>query len=94
MEGVAAGMKIKIHAAGRKILEAEAPEVVLPGADGEFSVLDFHQPCLYSLRMGRIRVKYGGHRSQVRGQRSEEKVSIKKGVAKVTGNELVVLAEV
>jgi F0F1-type ATP synthase epsilon subunit len=80
-------MKVKIHTAGRKILEAEAREIILPGGDGEFSILDFHQPCVYSLRTGKIKIK---RRDE---GRTEEKVAIKRGVAKVVGNELVVLAE-
>jgi F0F1-type ATP synthase epsilon subunit len=84
-------MKDRIHAADKKILEAEALEVVLPGRDGEFTAMDFHQPCLYGLRAGRIRVK---HR-QIGGAaaRKDDIIAIRRGVAKVASNELVVLAE-
>jgi len=73
-------MKVKILTAQEKILEEEAKEVVLPGDDGEFSVLDFHQPCIYSLQSGQIKV-------------AEKKIPIKFGIAKVGIDELVVLVE-
>lgn len=48
-------MKVRITAPQKLLFEGEAKEVVLPGADGEVSVLDFHQACLYSLRQGQIK---------------------------------------
>ena len=84
-------MRVKIHEADKKILEAEASEVVLPGWDGEFAVMDFHQPCLYGLRAGRIRVKR--QRTEDRGRRTEDIIVIKKGIAKIVSNELVILVE-
>lgn len=85
-------MKIQIQTAERKILETQAYELILPGADGEFSVLDFHQPCVYSLKMGKIKIK--ARNTQQARRTPEEMITIKKGVAKVVANALVVLAEV
>ena len=84
-------MKVRIHSADKKILETEAVEVVLPGWDGEFTAMDFHQPCLYGLRAGRIKIKYGGGKAA--GQKPEEKIVIKSGIAKIVSNELTVLVE-
>ena len=64
----------------KKIYEGEAGEIILPGEDGEFSVMDFHQPCLYVLRSGNIKIE-------------EKLFSIKSGVAKVESNALKVMAE-
>lgn len=87
-------MKVKIHTADRKVLEAEAEEVVLPGWDGEFTAMDFHQPCLYGLRAGRIRVKYkNGKTEKQKNVKTEDRFMIKKGIAKIVSNELSVLVE-
>ena len=50
-------MKVEILTAKEKIVEEDAKEAVFPGEDGEFSVMDFHQPCLYNLRPGQITVR-------------------------------------
>jgi len=84
-------MKVKIHSADKKILETEAVEVALPGWDGEFTVMDFHQPCLYGLRAGRIKIKYS--RKKTAGQKLQEKITIKRGIAKIVSNELTALVE-
>jgi F0F1-type ATP synthase epsilon subunit len=84
-------MKVRIHAVDKTILDAEATEVVLPGWDGEFTAMDFHQPCLYALRAGKIRVKR--QKTEDRRQKTEEKIAIKKGVAKIASNELIALVE-
>jgi F0F1-type ATP synthase epsilon subunit len=53
---------------------------VLPGEAGELSVLDFHQPIIVKLKKGMIKT-------------DAEHISIKKGIAKMQDNELVVLTE-
>ena len=55
-------------------------EVVLPGEEGEMSVLDFHQPFLVKLRQGYL--KLAGRRTL-----------IKNGIASMHGDELIVLVE-
>jgi len=80
-------MKVKIVTPQKKVFEGEAKEVVLPGEDGEFSVFDFHQPCLYSLRAGRIRVGFKDKKAE------KQKVFIKRGVARVGLGTLEVLVE-
>lgn len=62
----------------------------MPGADGEFSVWDFHQPFIYRLKAGDIRLI----------KRSEGapggvlSFSITDGMAKMKGNDLTIMAEV
>ena len=43
----------------RKILEAEADEVVLPATDGEIGVLPGHTPLLAMLKVGQMRFRQG-----------------------------------
>jgi len=69
------------------IYEREAYQAILPGLDGEFSVLDFHQPFLYRLRRGIVKVEETVH------QKSPELFPIKDGMAKFSGNTLIVFAE-
>jgi len=79
-------MKIRILSSQEKLLEDEAREVILPGEDGEFSVWDFHEPCLYRLRLGKIIVK-------LRKEKEERSFPIKRGLAKVDFDRLAALVE-
>ena len=79
-------MKISILSSQEKLLEDEAKEVILPGEDGEFSVWDFHELCLYRLRAGKITVK-------LRKEKEKKVFPIKRGLAKVEFDRLVVLVE-
>lgn len=54
--------------------------VILPTEEGELSVLDFHQSIISKLKKGVIRA-------------DREHISVKKGIAKMQDNELVVLVE-
>ncbi|MCX5712262.1 MAG: hypothetical protein NTY47_04210 [Candidatus Omnitrophica bacterium] len=80
-------MKIKVLTAKEKIFEEQASEVVLPGEDGEFSVQDFHQPCIYRLRQGRLRIVLGK-------DKKDEFLAIKKGVAHIGPLSMVVIAQI
>ena len=79
-------MKVEIHTAKEKIIEEDAKEIVLPGQDGEFSVRDFHQPCLYKLRPGQITVR-------PRKEGEPKRFRVKRGIAKIEPLRLVVLIE-
>lgn len=72
--------KVSISDQERKLYEAMALQVSLPGVEGDLAVLDFHAPMISLLRAGRIAVdaKY---------------LRIRQGVALVDRNELVVLVE-
>jgi F0F1-type ATP synthase epsilon subunit len=54
--------------------------VILPTEEGELSVLDFHQPIISKLKKGVIRAGI-------------EYIPVKRGIAKMQDNELVVLVE-
>ena len=55
--------------------------VVLPGEEGEFSILDFHQPIVSCLKKGLIKID------------NRPPMAIKGGIAKMKNDELVVLVE-
>ncbi len=64
------------------ILNKMVTEVILPGAEGELCILDFHQPIVASLKQGTIRVRGHGF-----------SIGIKKGIARMEKNKLVILVE-
>ncbi len=63
------------------IFQELASVVVLPGEDGELSILDFHQPIISCLQDGLIRID------------NITPMAIKNGIASMQNNELVVLVE-
>ncbi len=81
-------MKVTILTAREQLYNAEAKEVVLPGEDGEFALLDFHQGCLYSLRAGQIKV-----REKMGPIVEEKRFAIKSGIAKMGENRLAIMVE-
>jgi F0F1-type ATP synthase epsilon subunit len=80
-------MKVKIAAPQEILFDGEAVEIVLPGYDGEFTVMDFHQSCLYSLRQGRIKLKFKDKEKEV------VRFTIKSGLAHVDFNGLNLAVE-
>jgi F0F1-type ATP synthase epsilon subunit len=79
-------VKVRILTQVAKLLEEEAREVVFPGEDGEFSAMDFHQPCLYSLRPGQIKV-FSKNSKKIR------RVLIRKGVVSIEPLKVTALVE-
>ncbi len=69
------------------IYKGEAKEVVMPGRDGEFSVLDFHQPFLYRLRRGLIKLR------EKKEHTPEQIFAISDGIASFNENSLLILCE-
>ncbi|MCK9604733.1 MAG: hypothetical protein M0R66_10290 [Candidatus Omnitrophica bacterium] len=87
-------MRVSVLNQKQVIYAGNVKEAVLPGEDGEFSVLDFHQPFLYRLRSGFIFLK-GIHKENEEAADSKEvktenRIRIKDGVARMLGNELVI----
>ncbi len=72
--------KVSILDQEKKLFEDSASQVRLPGADGEYAVMDFHTPMISLLKSGNIYVD-GKH------------LPIRKGVALANGNRLLVLVE-
>ncbi len=75
-------MTVKIINVKEQVYEEEAEEVVLPGADGEFSVLDFHQDFLYALADGNVVI------FPRRKDKPARKMHIDKALAYMKANEL------
>ncbi len=63
------------------ILKGMASCVILPGEEGELSIMDFHQPIIACLKEGTIQID------------NSDSIRIKKGIARMEGNELSVLVE-
>ena len=82
-------MKITINNANRKVFEAEAREVVLPGEDGEFSVMDFHQYSLYRLRAGQVKVTL----RRALDNEAEKRFPIRQGLANIAPDKVVLMVE-
>ncbi len=82
-------MRVTIHNAIKKLVDSDAREVVLPGEDGELSVWDFHQSCLYSLRAGQIKLLPAGSSNNEEIKR----FPLKKGLAIIRSDMVSVLIE-
>ncbi len=80
-------MKVIIQTAFEKLYENETREVVLPGDDGELTILDFHQPLLCSLRCGYVQVI-------PRVLAEKKHIPIKYGIARISDNELKIMVEI
>ena len=55
--------------------------VILPGEDGELSILDFHQAIIVCLKKGVIKIN------------KTHPIKINRGIAKMQGNQLIILVE-
>ena len=67
------------------LLSEDVQQVVVPGTDGNFTVLPGHAPVLSTLRPGVLDVVYETGR--------EERIYVRGGIAEVNPNGLTVLAE-
>jgi len=68
----------------RKIVEADADEVILPAYDGEIGVLPGHTPLLTVLKVGIMRYREGGKTSSL---------VLSWGFAEVLADRVIVMAE-
>ena len=87
-------MKVDILTIFKSLLSVQANEVILPGEDGEVSVWDLHQPCLYSLRAGRIIVRNRVGIGQAQGPDGAKSIPIKRGIAIIGENKLTAMVEI
>ncbi len=79
-----ATFKFELVSPAKLLFSGEVDEVIVPGAEGEFTVLPMHAPVVSTLRPGILTVKLGGNvtRLYVRG-----------GFAEVNEKGLTILAE-
>lgn len=69
----------------RVMLSATAEEVLVPGADGDFTVLPDHAPVISTLRPGVLEAKMGGGKNA--------RIFVRGGFCEVGPTSLTVLAE-
>lgn len=79
-------MRVYLNTVFEELYSADAREVVLPGDDGELSVMDFHQPVVCRLIEGDVKI--------ISSQKKEKTIHILDGVAHMEGNILQIMAEV
>jgi len=79
------GVKVYINTVFEQVYSGEAKEVVLPGNEGELSIMDFHQPIVCRLAKGAIKII---------AHRSVKSIPITDGIAHMEGDMLKVMAEV
>ena len=65
------------------IFEKLVSGIILPGEEGELSILDFHQPIISCLKKGVIKID----------TETPVFIKIKEGIAGMNGKELVILVE-
>ena len=70
-----------------KVFEGEACMAVMPGLDGEFAVMGLHQPFLYRLRRGYVKIK------EKTEQEDGTLFPVEDGLAKFSSNGLLLLCE-
>jgi len=77
-------MTLEILTPDKKVYEGEASSVTLPGALGQFEILNNHAPIISTLEDGKLIIRNSG---------KEEVFFIQGGVAECLNNVITVLAE-
>ena len=83
-EQIPSKLQLVVVTRERKIVEADADEVILPAYDGEIGVLPGHTPLLATLRVGIMRYRSGGKTSSL---------VLSWGFAEVLPDRVIVMAE-
>ena len=93
-------MKLEIITPESNVFSGEAKTVSLPGLDGIFQVLNNHAPVISALKKGALIVELEqplmeDQKNDMISVESPEKISISinGGVAELTQNKLIILAE-
>ena len=81
---MAGTFKFELVSPERVLLSIDADQVIVPGSDGEFTVLAGHAPVIATLRPGVLDVTAGG---------TKRRLFVKSGFAEVDPTRLTVLAE-
>jgi F-type H+-transporting ATPase subunit epsilon len=81
---MAGTFKIEIVSPERLLLSGEATEVVVPGMEGDFTVLEGHAPLISALRPGILDIKQGAGR---------RRIYVRGGFAEVDPTQLTILAQ-
>lgn len=81
---MAGTFKIEIVSPERVLLSGEATEVVVPGLEGDFTVLAGHAPVISALRPGILDIRDGS---------SRRRIYVRGGFAEVDPTQLTILAQ-
>lgn len=81
---MAGTFKIEIVSPERVLLSGEATEVIVPGMEGDFTVLEGHAPLISALRPGILDIKQGSGR---------RRIYVRGGFAEVDPATLTILAQ-
>jgi F-type H+-transporting ATPase subunit epsilon len=81
---MAGTFRIEIVSPERVLLSGEATEVVVPGMEGDFTVLEGHAPLISALRPGILEIKQGA---------SRRRIYVRGGFAEVDPTQLTILAQ-
>jgi F-type H+-transporting ATPase subunit epsilon len=82
---MAEGFKFELVSPARLVLSEEASQVVVPGSDGDFTMLKGHAPFMTTVRPGVVEVTATGGRVA--------RVFVRGGLADASPNGLTILAE-
>ena len=77
-------LQLSVVIPSRHVLTTSCDDVVLPGFDGEFGVLDAHEQFVTKLGAGILKIKKSS---------GEEVLVIRGGVVEISQNEITVLAD-
>jgi F-type H+-transporting ATPase subunit epsilon len=81
---MAGTFKFELVSPERILMSVEVEQVIVPGAEGQFTVLEGHAPVVSTLLPGVIRVTTPN---------SKQSIFVRSGFAEVTSKQLTVLAE-
>lgn len=81
-----AGLHFELVSPARLLFSGDVDGVVIPGVEGEMTILPLHAPLLAMLKPGVVRVQRGGQ--------ADERIFVRGGIAEVNPKGLTVLAEV
>jgi F-type H+-transporting ATPase subunit epsilon len=81
---MAGTFKIELVSPERVLLSGEATEVVVPGLEGDFTVLAGHAPVISALRPGILDIRDGS---------SRRRIYVRGGFAEVDPTQLTILAQ-
>jgi F-type H+-transporting ATPase subunit epsilon len=77
-------MFLEIITPDKKVFSGEVTSVQVPGADGQFQILNNHAPIISTLINGKVNIKSAS---------GNQSFNVKGGVVEVLKNKVVVLAE-
>ena len=81
---MAGTVKFELVSPERVLVSEDASEVIVPGMDGQFTVLAGHAPVISSLRPGTMIIKLAS---------GERRVFVRGGIAEVEPDSLTILAQ-